>query len=111
MPSECKVPAAAVEADISNSNAIEEVTIDVAQQQIDNAQQMNHPTDVTQHQLGEEEEHQNESKNDNDEQQSQIVTTMMPAAQSNNNQQSSTTQQEEQCRVLLPDDEDPTITR
>jgi len=67
MPSECKVPAAAFEADISNDNAIEEVTIDLQQQQMDNAQQiMNHPTD-TQHQLlDEEEEQQNESNNDND---------------------------------------------
>eukprot|EP00984_Skeletonema_dohrnii_P025157 scaffold14271_cov152-Skeletonema_dohrnii-CCMP3373.AAC.4 len=96
MPSECKVPAAAVEADISNDNAIEEVTIDVAQQQMDNAQQMNHPTDTQQHQLDDEEEQQNESNNDNDEQQSQRMTTMMPAAQSNNNEQSSTTQQEAQ---------------
>lgn len=102
MPSECKVPAAAVEADISNDKAaIEEVTIDV-QQQLDNAQQMNHPTD-TQHQLlDEEEEQQNESNNDNDEQQSQRITTMMPAAQSNTNEQFSTTQQEAQPTTPQP---------
>eukprot|EP00984_Skeletonema_dohrnii_P001077 scaffold338_cov76-Skeletonema_dohrnii-CCMP3373.AAC.1 len=102
MPSECKVPAATVEADISNDKAaIEEVTIDV-QQQLDNAQQMNHPTDTQQHQLDEEEQ-QNERNNDNDEQQSQrMMTSTMPAAHSNNNEQSSTTQQEAQPTTPQP---------
>eukprot|EP00985_Skeletonema_marinoi_P003386 scaffold1451_cov108-Skeletonema_marinoi.AAC.1 len=108
---ECKVPAAAFfEADISNSNAIEEVTIDL-QQQMDNAQQiMNHPTD-TQHQLlDEEEEQQHESNNDNDEQQSQRMTTMMPAAQSNTNNEQSSTQQEE-AQPTTPQPHHPTPSR
>ena len=107
MPSECKVPAAAVEAEISNSNAIEEVTIDL-QQQMDNAQQiMNHPTD-TQHQLlDDEEEQQNESNNDNDEQQSQRMTTStMPVAQSDTNNEQSSTQQ--QAQPTTPQPQHPT---
>mmetsp|Transcript_32684 Transcript_32684/g.66729 ORF Transcript_32684/g.66729 Transcript_32684/m.66729 type:complete len:920 (-) Transcript_32684:648-3407(-) len=110
MPSECKVPAAAFEADISNANAIEEVTIAV-QQQMDNAQQiMNHPTD-TQHQLlDEEEEQQNESNNDNNEQQSQRMTTStMPAAQSNTNNEQSSTQQ--QAQPTTPQPQHPTPSR
>ena len=93
MPSESKVPAAAVSGDSGSGDALEEVTIDV--QQIDAQESQDRPTSSMISQMDQEQEIQQQSVTATDEQQQNLhrATTAMSAAQSNNNEPSTPKQQ------------------